>query len=462
MGHEGLLQLLQMRDRLDLVALVPPTAKDRARMAPYEGEPGVTIVWGDLTNYDDVLRCVTGADYVLHVGGIVSPLADHHPELAMKVNVGAARNIVRAIRAQPEPDGCKLVYIGTVAQTGDRMPPLHWGRTGDPIFPGIFDHYAVSKAIAEREIVESDLKYWVSLRQTGIAHVNLLATLDPIMFQVPLNGVFEWISARDSGRLLSHVCEDDVPDEFWRRIYNIGGGARFRVTNHEFMAAIYPVLGVGDFRRVSEPNWFATRNFHGQWYADSDVLEHYLRFRQDGLEEFTAQLRAHAGWRRWLTRFVPASLIKQKLTALAHGEGGSLHWIEHGEEDRIAAYFGSAEAWRRIPDWKGFELIRPSEMPVRLDHGYDESKPRSVLALEDMMATARFRGGVCLSPEMTCGDLRTRLRWKCAFGHEFEASPTLVLLAGHWCPHCLPPPWNYDAEAKRNPFLAQVWNHTPR
>jgi len=37
------------------------------------------------------------------------------------------------------------------------------------------------------------------------------------------------------------------------------------------------------------------------------------------------------------------------------------------------------------------------------------------------------------------------------------------LKAGHWCPHCAPPPWDYDVEAKRNPFFAQVWytNHGP-
>ena len=47
-------------------------------------------------------------------------------------------------------------------------------------------------------------------------------------------------------------------------------------------------------------------------------------------------------------------------------------------------------------------------------------------------------------------------------------TPNLVLLGGHWCPDELPgptdgdwsngfTPWNYDAEAKVNPFFAQVW-----
>ena len=44
------------------------------------------------------------------------------------------------------------------------MPPIHWGRVGDPIKPSMFDYYAVSKVAAERYVIESGLKYWVSLR----------------------------------------------------------------------------------------------------------------------------------------------------------------------------------------------------------------------------------------------------------------------------------------------------------
>lgn len=458
MGREGLRCLLDRRDRFDVVALVQSTERDRVRMEPFESEPGLKIIWGDLTQFADVLEGVNGADIVLHVGGVIPPLADHQPELAAKVNVGAVQNIIRAVRMQPCPDRCKLVYIGTVAQTGDRMPPLHWGRTGDPIFISEFDHYAVTKTVAERMVIESGLKHWVSLRQTGIAHVDLLSALDPIMFHVPLNGVLEWVTASDSGRLLANVCEDDVPDEFWRRIYNIGGGARFRVTNHEFMARTFAALGVVDFRDVTEPRWFATQNFHGQWFSDSDVLEYYLRFRREGVDDFIKALIAHAGWRRWAARLTPSALVKAKLAALARRETGTLDWIERGASERIRAFFGCFDEWHRIPGWSGYALRQPSATPVRLDHGYDESKPRENLDLADMQAAARFRGGTCRSAQMRTGDIQTPLPWRCAFGHEFLASPTLVLLAGHWCPHCLPAPWNYAAEVQRNPFLAQVWN----
>jgi hypothetical protein len=94
---------------------------------------------------------------------------------------------------------------------------------------------------------------------------------------------------------------------------------------------------------------------------------------------------------------------------------------------------------------------------TRLSHGYDESKPKNELDIKDMQQAAKFRGGECLSKTMTKGDLTTKLKWRCAFGHEFEASPTLVLLGGYWCPDCEAPGWNYDEIAKKNQFFAQVW-----
>ncbi|MCX6307264.1 MAG: SDR family oxidoreductase, partial [Bacteroidia bacterium] len=54
MGQEGLKQLLERRDRFNLVVLVLPTKKDKALMATYRTTPGLKIVWGNLTNYEAV------------------------------------------------------------------------------------------------------------------------------------------------------------------------------------------------------------------------------------------------------------------------------------------------------------------------------------------------------------------------------------------------------------------------
>lgn len=95
-------------------------------------------------------------------------------------------------------------------------------------------------------------------------------------------------------------------------------------------------------------------------------------------------------------------------------------------------------------------------MPTYLDHGYDESVPASAWTLGEYRAAAGFRGGELLSPDAGVGEVGTPLSWRCAFGHQFRASPRLVLRGGHWCPTCVRRPEQYREQAERNQFLAQL------
>jgi hypothetical protein len=53
--------------------------------------------------------------------------------------------------------------------------------------------------------------------------------------------------------------------------------------------------------------------------------------------------------------------------------------------------------------------------------------------LEEMRQLAIARGGVCLSKRYS--DTKTKLKWKCAVGHEWSAIPSSVL-RGSWCEIC--------------------------
>ena len=462
MGWAAVQEFLQHTDRFELTLLAQPSPKNRKLLAPLTDK--VKVVWGNLCNYDDVLQGVTGSDYVLHIGGMVSPKADYYPTKTRYVNVTAAKNVVQAVKAQPNPDAIKVVYIGSVAQTGDRNPPTHWGRTGDPLYISVYDHYAISKVEAERVFAESGLRYWVSLRQSGILYPGILKNYDPIMFHVPIQGVLEWATVEDSGRLMLRVCEEEVPDSFWRNFYNISSGASYRLTNYEFECLLLDAISCPAPEKIFDANWFTLKNFHGQWYSDADRLEEILHFRANiPCEEYFRGLKKQLPWFFSLAKLAPAFILKIAMRAMAFRKRmGTMDWICTGHKARISAYYGSIEEWKAIPSWDKIDKSRPSETPTLLDHGYDEAKPANLLDIEDMRAAAKFRGGECLSDSMTPGDLTTPLEWRCHFGHTFKASPRLILHGGHWCPDCEPVPWNYSEIARVNPFFAQVWyaNHS--
>ena len=449
----------EQKGRVNLTLLDLPTAANQKKLQPYADKHGVRILWGDLTRYRDVLAAVQGMDYVLHAAAVIPPLADQDPVLAFRVNIGAAQNLIRAIKSQPDPDAVRLVNIGTVAQTGDRLPPIHIGRTGDPVLPSAYDYYACSKVEAERIVAESGLKNWVSLRQTFI----LAYYIDhmPIMFHQPLNTCFEAIGLQDAGRVLVNATREDLPEEFWRRFYNIGGGPKARGVYLDFIRRFLGIIGLKP-EEVYERKWFALRNFHCQWYEDSHILNHYLDHQKQGLDDFFREMARRMPWyQKAFTRLVPRRLLKEKVfKPVAYREVDSpMRWVDE-EPKRIHAFYHDHQTMDNIPNWQPGGIETPEWYDYhRLDHGYDEDKPLNHLNLADMQAAGRFRGGECNSSHMQSGDLYTPLEWTCAFNHHFEMTPNSVLKGGHWCPQCAPPEWNIAQQARRSPFLAQVWQH---
>ncbi len=482
MGHAGMNELLRYPDRYDVRVLARPSQKNKALLEPLAAEyPALSVVWGDLTRYEDVLRGVSGADVVLHVGGMVSPAADYRPKATYKTNITAAENVRNAVLAQPEDKQPKVVYIGSVAQMGDRREPLHWGRTGDPICVSAYDHYGITKVLAERIITNSPIKHWVSLRQSGILYPAILKNYDPIMFHVPIRGVLEWATVEDSGRLLEGVCRDEVPESFWKNYYNIGSGEEYRLSNYEFECLLLDAIGCPRPELIFNTKWLTTRNFHRMCYLDSDKLNEIIPFRANiPVKEYFAQMAKSPSVPKGIqiaritkaAKLVP-HIVKLAMRAMAYSEEhGTQWWIRHNITPRIHAYYGSMEAYNRIPDWKHMDLSHNSREAVVLDHGYDESKPMEEFSLADMQQAAAFRGGKCLSKTMKQGDWDTPLQWQSASGEVFEATPRLILLGGHWAPGDMPfpyrgkedeRPWHWDEVAKSNPFFAQIWTplHDP-
>ena len=448
MGAAGLKELLK-QDNFKIKLLVRPSKKNKKKLQYLHNNPSVEIIWGDLTNYDDVLKSVTGSDYVLHVGGMVSPNADFHPEETYKVNVGAAKNIVNAILAQPNADDIKLVYIGSVSQTGFYNWPNVYGQIGDRIKAADFDQYAASKVEAERIVAESGIKHWVSLRQTSILYPEIIKNgYTPTIFHVPLQGCLEWVTVEDSGRLLTNVCQDSVPDSFWNNFYNVSSGKDFRMTNYEFECRLLKALRCPKPEAIFNANWFALQNFHGQWYNDSDVLEDILHFRSNvSKDDYFESIGRRVPFIFSLSKVFP-HIVKLAMKHLAHHKMlGTMTWIKNNDKEHIKAYFGSYNDWEEIPSWKQLDRTKyvwasgKAYKTEDLQHDntqkFNTLKPDDEYELSDMQAIAEERGGRCLSQEMTKGDMVTKLKWQCESGHIFEASPKLIVKGGHWCKECL-------------------------
>jgi len=460
MGYASLIELIDRKNDIEVTILARKSKKNVKKMKKFNTYSFIKIIWGDLCDYDSVKNAVRNIDIIIHMGALVSPMADKYPDLAWKINFEGSKNIIDAISDLHLEDKIEFVYIGTVAETGNRPFPYHWGRIGDPISPSKGDYYAISKIAAERYVIESKIKKWISLRQTGIIHEDILKMRDGIEFHQPLDNHMEWVSLKDTANLIANICEYNIDKEVWRKVYNIGGGNDYRMTSYKFMKKIFGLMKL-DMQNVYSPNMFALKNFHGHYFLDSDELNDIFNFRVENIEECFKKIYEQIPISLKVIKFLPPKLIKFIMKKQSEcNKKTPLCWMKNQSryETEVKNFIGSKDEFNQINDWDIISSKENKETKkfVLLNHGYDEEKCDCDLDLEDMKMAAEFRGGQCISSFMLKGDLYSKLEWKCSEGHEFSASPYLVLKAGHWCDECLINMQKNKIDIVSNKFFTQI------
>ena len=484
MGRETLAQLMDL-DFVDKIKiLVLPRKADKRLTRKWAKKYGdkLEIIFGSISSFDDCEALVSATDYVINLAAVIPPKSDQSPYLAKACNVDGARNMVKAVECQnPQP---KFIHCSTVAVYGNRNYKHPWGRVGDPLLPSVYDCYASYKVQGERYVLDSNIDNWAVLRQTAMLHNKMLMDnmKDGLMFHTCFNTPLEWVTARDSGRLVANIIKKDVAgnnDNFWKKVFNIGGGHSNRNTGFDTFDEGFKIIG-GNGEEYLKPMWHSVRNFHGLWFYDSDILEDMFHFRKDTTADFWQEILASHPYYR-LAKILPKSLIRRIAIQRLLGDANAPQkWILSGQNGKIKAYFGANDNIDCLPKkWKDYPLLSKGQLPngdidydtlkdidkvkkeQLLCHGYNENKPDDQLDIQDMCEAASFRGGKCLSESMTKGDLYTKLKWQCHDGHIFEASPYTVIKAGHWCDKCFQiDKWDFDRQSKYNNFYGQVWYDT--
>ena len=106
---------------------------------------------------------------------------------------------------------------------------------------------------------------------------------------------------------------------------------------------------------------------------------------------------------------------------------------ERGGECLSIAYLGTHAKLR----WRcseGHEWLATSSAIKNRGDWCPFCAGKAPLTLGQMQVLARTRGGKCLSTKYV--NTKTKLRWRCAEGHEWEAAPSSVKNQGTWCPVC--------------------------
>lgn len=243
-----------------------------------EGEPGIEIVRGDITQLANVTQAVQGVSAVMHLAAILPPASERNRDRTLSINVDGTTNIIRAMQAQA-PDAT-LVFSSSVSTYGDttaESPPV---RVTHP--QTALDIYAESKIASERLVREAPLPT-VVLRIAGIAV--------PVLQEPP--SVWPFTAAQR----LEMVHREDVVMALYKALItpavrgktlNISGGPTWQTHGQQYVADHYELIGVplemAAFRGQDEPGWV-------DWY-DSAEAQHLLDYQQHAYSHYLDTLRA--------------------------------------------------------------------------------------------------------------------------------------------------------------------------
>jgi nucleoside-diphosphate-sugar epimerase len=246
------------------------------------------IYWGDITRPDSVQKALEGVDAVVHMAGILPPVAYEKPELAAKVNVGGTRIVVDILKQT----GRQIPFIFTSSVAA-------FGPTPDvtkPLCPEKHEAnprgaYGETKLQAENIIKESGIDY-VILRLTATMYLNFSISDLKRMFSVPLNNRVEYCHPDDTASAILNAVKNF--DSVKGNTLVISGGPGERMLYKDMIRHILGVMGLP----VPPAHKFTKEPYYLDWY-DTTKSQKLLNFQHrsfaDYIGDYSKQLAGQYG-----------------------------------------------------------------------------------------------------------------------------------------------------------------------
>lgn len=321
-GTIGREVLRRIADRPDLEVHVFDKHNLENRLFYWRYRNLINVHYGDLSNVDAISSLPGGFDVVIHLAALLAPKADRKPSMVHDVNVSGTKILINHL--ETNSPHAFFMYSSCISVYGDRLhnPMI---RINDPVNPSPKDIYAQSKLVAE-SIVRSSKLDWSIFRITVILKRYKLSRL---MFHIPLDTKIETCSPGNAAQaFVNAISKQEV---LQRRLFNVGGGERCRITYREFLNRVFQMAGLG--KPYFPPRAFATRNYHCGFFEDSDVLDNLLHFRSDDLNACMEEIQS---------RFKPATRLVLRFLK---------HTIHANLLRRSSPYWAYITANRRLVDY---------------------------------------------------------------------------------------------------------------
>lgn len=235
----------------------------------------INIVYGDVNDNAIVDALVKDHDVVIHLAGVLPPLANVNEDICNEVDFNGTKTVVNSIkRYNPE---CFLLYASSTSVYGEQEDYKNIDKK-TKFNIDEYDYYSKYKIECEKYI-KTNLKNFSILR---LAYILGDPGPEGLIYNVPLDCDMEVLSAEDAG--YAFVCAIDFKKKINKKIFNVSGGEKFRVTYREYVERVFKTYGLS-LKFIA--SWLmAEKNYCGGYYKDGDELENILHFRSKNLSVY--------------------------------------------------------------------------------------------------------------------------------------------------------------------------------
>ena len=274
----------------------------------------IEISWGDIRNPEKVLEATQDVQGIIHLAALIPPSSEKNPETAQAINVEGTRHLIRAAEAlDPRP---RFIFTSSVSVYGPRMSDPPPRTTGDPVNPT--DHYSSHKVECEGMLRESGLP-WTLLRVAAVSVSKMNGSMDPILFEIPLDQRIEFVHSRDVAR----ACVNSLSEDVIHRVLHVGGGDGSQMLQRDFLKRILKATGFGMFPEAAfivpekDSDWFYTD------YMDTEEAQALLHYQVYTFDDYLEELSKRLGPRKAVARLLSPAL---RLYFSAQSPHFRAHW----------------------------------------------------------------------------------------------------------------------------------------
>lgn len=254
----------------------------------------INIIYGDINDTVLIDALVKDQDYIIHLAGVMPPIADIKKGLSEAIEYNGTKNIIKSINFHNP--SCFLIYASSTTIYGEREKATV--KTEPNILS--IDYYSNTKLKTEKLIKDKLKNYSIIRLPLVLCNPGTAA----FMYNVKRNTRLEAITDSDAAYLFVSALNNT--DKLNKKVYNAGGGDAVTGTYKEILANVLSIYGLS-FKYLTAL-LFLDKNFYCHVYEDSNKLNEILEFRSDSLSSFYMTLKRTTKG-RYINRFLARPFV---------------------------------------------------------------------------------------------------------------------------------------------------------